>query len=104
MMGVEECEMIVPDEIQKEIKILLFDRFGLTEDIMLQNEDGNFFGERGLLNPRELTYLAYMLEQRYNIQFSMREYNDQRFYNLSGLSTMIAEMASRKIHCEMADG
>lgn len=84
------------EKIRKDIENLLYDRFDISKNLDLNDGEDNFFGEYGLLEPRELTYLAYMLENKYDIQFSMEEYDDIRFYNLSGLSEIIAEVISRK--------
>ena len=87
-MGSEKTVMIVPEDVQKEIENLLKSRFDTPEDFGKGEEYDNFFGLRGLLHPRDLTYLAYILEQR----FGMKEYDDSRFYSLSGLSEIIAEL------------
>lgn len=88
----EKIAMIVSEEVRKEIENFLKSRFDVPEDFAQGGEYDNFFGLRGLLHPRELTYLAYILEQRYDIQFRMKEYDDPRFYSISGLSEIIAEM------------
>lgn len=87
------------EEIRKEIEILLYDRFELKEDI-IERLKVNFFWEHGMFNPRELTYLAYMLEMRYGIQFGIQEYDDQRFYNLTGLLEIVGEMVAKKTYME----
>ena len=99
-MDDEKRTAIILEEIRKEIKTLLHDRFGLKKGIMSESVEGNFFGRRGLLNPLELTYLAYILEIRYIIHFSFKEYEDQRFYNLGGLSEIVMEMVTEKSHRE----
>lgn len=80
-------------DIRKEIENLLYIRFGIPEDCFTSDMPHDaFFGEHGLLSPRELTYLSYMLETQYGIQFSEKEYGNPRFYSLSGLSEIISEM------------
>lgn len=78
------------EDIKKEIESLLQNRFEMPEYFEPGGEEDNFFGLRGLLQPRELSYLACMLEQRYGIQFSMEDYDDSGFYSLSGLSEIVA--------------
>lgn len=91
-MDVRERVIIAPEDVRREIENLLQDRFEMPEEFVPGGEEDNFFGLRGLLGPRELTYLAYMLEQRYAIQFSMEEYDDPRFYSLSGLSEIVTDI------------
>lgn len=81
-------------DIKKEIEKFLFDNFDIPKESVAERGEENFFGLDGLLNPRELTYLARMLETRYGIQFSMEEYDSPEFYNLSGLSGMVAGMTA----------
>ncbi len=82
--------------IREEIEILLCDNFGLSGKPGLEDEEGRFFGVRGLLKPRELTYLAYMLQMQHGIRFDIREYDDPRFYSISGLSEIVVEMVEEK--------
>lgn len=96
MMGVKKNAGSVPEDVRGEIETLLCDRFGLTEKRISENAEGNFFGVRGLLKSRELTYLAYLLEMRYDIRFGMEEYDDQRFYSLPGLSELVSELVSKR--------
>ncbi len=91
----------VLEEIRKEIENLLYTRFELSKKLVLDYGNDTFFGLRGLLVPRELTYLAYMLEQQYGVQFTMEEYDDPRFYSLSGLSEIVAEMLTENSHEEV---
>lgn len=95
-MDSEKNAMIVPEDIKKEIENLLQDRFEMPEEFVPGGEEDNFFGLRGLLQPRELSYLAYILEQRYGIQFSMEDYDDSRFYSLSGLSEIVVELLEKQ--------
>lgn len=94
-MGDEKNAMIVLEDVKKEIENLLQDRFEMREEFVPGGEEDDFFGLRGLLHPRELTYLAYLLEQRYGIQFSMEDYDDSRFYSLSGLSEIVAGLIKK---------
>ncbi len=93
-MGDKKNVAVVPEKIRREIETLLCDRFDLPGDFQSENVEGNFFGVRGLLKARELTYLAYLLEIHYGIRFDMEEYNDQRFYSLSGLSEIVSELVA----------
>lgn len=95
-MDGERTEMMTSEDVRKEIENLLQNRFDVPEDFASGGEYDDFFSLEGLLVPRELTYLAYMLEQRYGIQFCMKEYDDPRFYSLSGLSEIIADMINRQ--------
>lgn len=88
----------ISEEIRKEIESLLYTKFGLSKKLFLSAGNDAFFGLRGLLVPRELTYLAYMLEQQFGIQFTMEEYNDTRFYSISGLSEIVTEMLNENSH------
>ena len=89
MVG-KETAKIASEDIKKDIESLLQERFEMPEYFEPGGEEDNFFGLRGLLQPRELSYLAYILEQRYGIQFSMEDYDDSRFFRLSGLSEIFA--------------
>lgn len=95
-MNDKKNDIAVPEEIRKEIGILLHDRFDMPKNFIPEGGDDTFFGLRGLLEPRELTYLTYMLETRYGIQFGMKEYDDSRFYSLIGLSEIVAGMMAEK--------
>lgn len=96
MMEGGKAAMVVPEDVKKEIENFLKDRFDFPEDFVPGGEEDEFFGLRGLLHPRELTYLAYLLEQYYGIRFSMEEYDDPRFYSISGLSEIVAEVAKEQ--------
>lgn len=61
-----------------------------------EGKDYPFFGLRGLLGPRELAYLTYLLETRYGIQFGMEEYDDPAFYSLDGLSGIVTQWMKDK--------
>lgn len=87
--------IVTSEGVRKEIVNLLRDRFDISRDLE-PGEENDFFGLRGLLAPRDLTYLSYLLEMRYDIQFGMKEYDDLRFYHISGLSEIIAEMISEE--------
>ena len=95
MVG-KETAKIASEDIKKDIESLLQERFEMPEYFEPGGEEDNFFGLRGLLQPRELSYLAYILEQRYGIQFSMEDYDDSRFYSLSGLSEIVAGIIKNK--------
>ena len=97
-MNDEKNVAVAPKEVRKEIEELLHTRFEVPEDFALEDEYGNdtFFGLYSLLGPRELNYLAYMLERRYDIQFGMDEYDDPQFYSLGGLSQIVAKMVEGK--------
>ncbi len=100
-MDGEKTAMVGPEDVQKEIENFLQVRFDLPEDFVPGREEYEFFGLRGLLHPRELTYLAYLLEQRYGIRFRMEEYDDPRFYSLSGLSEIVAEVLKQQSQQEI---
>lgn len=93
-MDAVKTNIATSEEVQEEIENLLHDRFDISEDLV-SGED-NFFGIRGLLAPRELTYLSYLLEMQYGIQFRMEDYDDPRFYSISGLSEIVANILSEK--------
>lgn len=95
-MNVEKNEVTAPEEIRKAIVNLLHVYFGYFDNIEFNDKDYNFFGLHGVLGPRELTYLTYMLEMRYDIQFNMKEYDEPEFYSLNGLSEIIARMLTEK--------
>ena len=94
-MREEKTKMIVPEDVRREIENLLQDRFEVSGNYV-PGEDCDFFGLRGVLQPLELTYLAYILEQRYGIQFSMEDYDDSRFYSLSGLSEIVSGLIKKQ--------
>lgn len=95
-MDGKKMVMILPEDIRENIKNLLQDRFDIPEEYPSEEND-DFFGLSGLIAPRELTYLAYMLEQMYGIQFGMEEYDDSRFYSLTGLSEIVANMINEQL-------
>lgn len=95
MVGGETAK-IDSENIKKDIENLLQDRFEMPEYFEPGGEEDDFFGLRGLLHPRELSYLAYILEQRYGIQFSMEDYDNSRFYSLSGLSEIVAGLIKKQ--------
>lgn len=90
----EKSVCVTSEEIRKEMEELLYERFDLSNEFALERVERCFFGVCGLINPRELTYLAYMLERKYGIRFSMKEYDDQRFYSISGLSEIVADIVA----------
>ena len=84
---------VTAEKIKAEIEGLLCDKFDVPENFALRENDA-FFVLQALLEPRELTYVAYMLEAQFGIQFKKKEYDDPRFYTISGLSEVVAEMLS----------
>ena len=82
---------ITAEKIKAGIEGLLCEKFSVPENFALRDNDA-FFGLQALLEPRELTYVAYMLEAQYGIQFNKKQYDDPRFYTVSGLSEVVAEM------------
>ena len=86
-----ENECINVETIINYIKKLIHEKFDFL-DIFIAGEECNyFFGRDGVLCPRELTYLSYMLEEYYNIKFSVEDYDDHKFYCISGLAEIIAQ-------------
>jgi hypothetical protein len=92
-MAAEKDVIVVPKDVRKEIENLLRTRLYLPSDIILiEGRDYPFFGLRGLLNSRGLTYLTHLLETQYDIRFGMEEYDDPMFYSLDGLSEIVARL------------
>lgn len=88
--------IVTSQEIGKEIEMLLHTRFGVSDNFTVEgsDEDDAFFGLRSLLEPRELTYLAFMLETRYGIRLGIEEYDNPKFYSVRGLSEIVAKMVA----------
>ena len=101
-MNEEKNATAVQAKIRNEIANLLHTRFNVPEASVSESAEGWFFGLHALLTPRELTYLAHMLEMQYNIQFCSPEYDDPRFYSLAGLSEIIEEKTALK-SCKTSD-
>jgi len=98
-MVAEENMNITPKEIRKKIENLLETKFFLPQDVVFtENRDYPFFGLRSILSPRGLTYLTYLLEKYYRIQFGAEEYDDPMFYSLDGLSEIIAQLVKDRAY------
>lgn len=89
---------IVPEEVRMKIEDLLHTSFHVhIKDVLTEGVDCPFFGIHGLLNPRELTYLTYLLEINYDIKFNEDNYDDPMFYSVDGLSAIVAHLVKGKI-------
>lgn len=83
-------------KIREEIENILCTRFMVSQDLLcgMESADDTFFGSQCGIGPRDMTYLAYILETRFNICFGKKEYEDPRFYSLVGLSEIVTSMIS----------
>ena len=85
--------------MQDAICDILHNRFGISSNLKEKVEDRDlFFGKNGLIHAREMTYLVYILEEEYGIKFGIQEYDDPRFYCLSGLSQIVIELIDGENH------
>lgn len=48
-----------------------------------------FFGLEGLINARELVYLVHILEDRYHINFTAEDMDEERFYTVDGMADIM---------------
>lgn len=78
------------DQLDSKKKILyLLKTVFHKGDRQVNSEDDHFFGRQINMNPSDLVYIIYLLEQYYQFQFSDLEMDDPAFYTVSGLANLI---------------
>lgn len=65
---------------------ILKDKFGVHI-----HDSQNFFGAHGILNSRELVYLVFFLEKKFNVLFTPEDMDKETFYMIDGMVDMIIE-------------
>jgi len=81
-------------EIRQDILELLNIQFGASLDKVQSDSDMHFWGLDSSLEPYDMVYLVYMLEDKYGISFLEEDFDDQRFYTLDGLVHIIEQKFS----------
>jgi acyl carrier protein len=73
------------EEIISHIQKWFFDKCGQTIDI---NEK---YVDSGLIDSFDMIILVDFIEESYNIKFSSDDFQDERFFTISGLCKLILE-------------
>lgn len=80
------------DKIVGDIFDILDAKFNIHLDRASSNIlEKNMFGNDIRLVSREMVYLVYMLEQKYEINFNDKDMDNMEFYTISGISDIICE-------------
>ena len=83
------------DKIVRDIFDILESKFNIHLDRASGNIlEKNLFGNDIRLVSREMVYLVYMLEQKYEITFNDKDMDNMKFYTISGISDIICERIS----------
>lgn len=91
-MPVQEKNLLKTEQISQSIFEILEKNFDLKLDKNNKNiKDQNFFGKIIKFKARDLVYLVFLLEQKYNIDFNQDDIDNVSMYTINGLSEIIAE-------------
>ena len=83
------CEKI--SAFKDDIFHLLHTKFNIAQNRLSVLEEKGYFGTGGLLAVRDLVYLVYFLEKKYDVTFMEEDYNNPDFYTVEGLSCILRE-------------
>ena len=91
-MPVQEKNLLKTEQISQSIFEILENNFDLklaknTKNIKAQN----FFGKIIKFKARDLVYLIYLLEKKYDIVFSEDDIDNVSMYTINGLSEIVSE-------------
>ena len=85
-MPVQEKNLLKTEQISQSIFEILENNFDLKLDKNNKNiKDQNFF------KARDLVYLIYLLEKKYDIVFSEDDIDNVSMYTINGLSEIVSE-------------
>ena len=77
------------DKIKENILTVLRERFGASEDIVINNEEGYFWYLNIPFRDIDMIYLITILEEKYDIQFTEQDFDNPSICTLLGLSDII---------------
>jgi len=80
----------IHEDVIKYIVTLLRDKFSIDIDSNTKRGE-NFFGSNIGISAKDMIYLLYLSEQRYNICFEENEIGSLSFFTLDGLSDSIVK-------------
>jgi acyl carrier protein len=75
--------------IQQAIIDILKTRFKIDCDNISNEEMNELWGKTSALSAIDMVYLVHLIEQAYDIKFSVSDYDSQDFYTLNGLAQVI---------------
>ena len=91
-MPVQEKNLLKTEQISQSIFEILENNFDLKLDKNNKNIlDQNFFGKIIKFKARDLVYLIYLLEKKYDIVFSEDDIDNVYMYTINGLSEIVSE-------------
>ena len=91
-MPVQEKNLLKTEQISQSIFEILENNFDLKLDKNNKNiKDQNFFGKIIKFEARDLGYLIYLLEKKYDIVFSEDDIDNVSMYTINGLSEIVSE-------------
>lgn len=91
-MLVQEKNLLKTEEISQSIIEILENNFDLKLNKNIKNmKEQNFFGKIIKFKARDLVYLIFLLEKKYNIVFNQADIDNTSMYTINGLSEIISE-------------
>ena len=91
-MPVQEKNLLKTEQISQSIFEILENNFDLKLDKNNKNiNDQNFFGNIIKFKARDLVYLIYLLEKKYDIVFSEDDIDNVSMYTINGLSEIVSK-------------
>lgn len=91
-MPVQEKNLLKTEQISQSIFEILENNFDLKLDKNNKNiKDQNLFGKIIKFKARDLVYLIYLLEKKYDIVFSEGDIDNVSMYTINGLSEIVSE-------------
>ena len=91
-MPVQEKNLLKTEQISQSIFEILENNFDLKLDKNNKNiKYQNFFGKIIKFKARDLVYLIYLLEKKYDIVFSEDDIDNVSMYTINGLSEIVSE-------------
>lgn len=91
-MLVQEKNLLKTEEISQSIIEILENNFDLKLNKNIKNiKEQNFFGKFIKFKARDLVYLIFLLEKKYDIVFNQADIDNASMYTINGLSEIISE-------------
>ena len=91
-MLVQEKNLLKTEEISQSIIEILENNFDLKLNKNIKNiKEQNFFGKFIKFKARDLVYLVFLLEKKYDIVFNQADIDNVSMYTINGLSEIISE-------------
>lgn len=83
------------ENIREKVKSILRNDFGVKDDIVIDDNTSLLVGSIAL-DAKMLVYLVLCAERDFNIKFSDKDFDDNRFYSFGGFCDAISNYCGNK--------